>query len=842
MLEKFFDPTKKNREPNLYEMTEERRELREAIRNAQESDDRLMGEIARAELLKLRTDQKQSYDNSGLIEKHKGVKGVISEIENQSLKYSREGYIDETEIEIQLGEEYVTISSIEKRIDELTEKINRILQKTSIEKDRIKRKTNLRLKDGLEDVRSDEESKLDKIRLENPKLVRAYELVSYKKGLQEEGHIAMTPSVKKYVEEIETKMLSGKPMFLHGPTGTGKTSLGRLAAHKLTGKDAEMVYCNQQTRESAIWGKQGIKVTEQGQPETIDILGPLARAIEAGKPIIFDEFNSLEEDQMRMIKGIFGYEPGDEVPITGNGKIKMAPGFQLIMTANLKSEKHPDRQDLPDEMKREFEQNNLEIGYSPEHESYDIMLARLMNEDGSVDLSWHDLNVTLPKLCEAMNSIQTAYTDELSKAESDGINNIGTKLPSLKSFVMTHGSIEAIIDLWNMEKKLGRKSRTFVEFVDERIKTALTFKAYTTEDRTLAAKIFVSKGFLQDTTPEEIGLPRNTFTGIQMATVSDPEKNIAESAKVTHISIKELAGLDPFEVHGIDIDPLDDFVDPEAMSTDPFMKSILEQMKKISLEGNLEHIDSIITTYTNPDGSIDSIELSLEKNLERFTNFYTQHNIDIPPDFNQTITEIWNKNADKIKQAIEEEGFDDVLFIPPYDIMDINQKTTEHGDYLKDGVPTKTWTSTTIDNAGGIQAITDTKPNQPRIVLIHRKNAENLQRPEISQTKDKSIYDLCNATTEQEQQHINELIQNKKPLPIDVLTLGEYLIADRLHFQETGQHLDEKTWTWLPASYSGSRVVCSDWHPDVSRVLVDANFPGFSHSSLGARSSRTFSL
>jgi hypothetical protein len=448
-----------------------------------------------------------------------------------------------------------------------------------------------------------------------------------------------------------------------------------------------------------------------------------------------------------------------------------------------------------------------------------------MNEDGSVDLSWHDLNVTLPKLCEAMNSIQTAYTDELSKAESDGINNIGTKLPSLKSFVMTHGSIESIIDLWNMEKKLGRKSRTFLEFVDERIKKALTFKAYTTEDRTLAAKIFVSKGFLQDTTPEEIGLPRNTFTGIQMATVSDPEKNIAESAKVTHISIKELAGLDPFEVHGIDIDPLDDFVDPEAMSTDPFMKSILEQMKKISLEGNLEHIDSIITTYTNPDGSIDSIELSLEKNLERFTNFYTQHNIDIPPDFNQTITEIWNKNADKIKQAIEEEGFDDVLLIPPYETTDINEKTTSEYAETFEG--------------RNISEITDTKPNQPRIVLIHRKNAENLERPELAKTKDKSIYDLCNATTEQERENINNLIQNKQPLPIDGLTLGEYLIADRLHFKETGNHLDNtNSWTWLPASYSGSRVVSSGG----SQVVVDADDPGDSLSLLGARSSRTFSL
>jgi hypothetical protein len=280
-------------------------------------------------------------------------------------------------------------------------------------------------------------------------------------------------------------------------------------------------------------------------------------------------------------------------------------------------------------------------------------------------------------------------------------------------------------------------------------------------------------------------------------------------------------------------------ITPEQKKHQDIITAILNNLKAVrngeDISEILTEIDSIITTYTNPDGSIDSIELSLEKNLERFTNFYTQHNIDTPPDFNQTITEIWNKNADKIKQAIEEEGFDDVLFIPPYDTVDINEKTTN--EYAE------TSQYRNIKNAGGIQAITDTKPNQPRIVLIHRKNAENLQRPEISQTKDKSIYDLCNATTDQEQQHINELIQNKQPLPIDGLTLGEYLIADRLHFQETGNHLDNtNSWTWLPASYSGSRVVGSYWRPDDSRVGVSANGPGFSCSGLNARSSRTFSL
>ena len=145
-------------------------------------------------------------------------------------------------------------------------------------------------------------------------------------------------------------MLLGKPMFLHGPTGTGKTSQARSAAEHFTGNAAEMVYCNPQMRESAVWGKTGIRPVKGGQAgaiETVDIFGPLAKAVSEGRPIIFDEFTALPKEQMVFIKGIFNAKIGDIVNIVGNGRMKITPGFQMIFTANLKSEKNPERQDLP---------------------------------------------------------------------------------------------------------------------------------------------------------------------------------------------------------------------------------------------------------------------------------------------------------------------------------------------------------------------------------------------------------------------------------------------------------------------------------------------------------------
>jgi len=244
--------------------------------------------------------------------------------------------------------------------------------------------------------------------------------------------------------------------------------------------------------------------------------------------------------------------------------------------------------------------------------------------------------------------------------------------------------------------------------------------------------------------------------------------------------------------------------------------------------------ESISANYTY-EGVTETIELNLESNLERYKSFYKDHQIKTSENFESEIRRIWAENADKIKQAIEQGGFDDVLFIPPYKTVDINHKTTRQGDYVNtEGNLTKTYEGATISN------ITDTKPNQPRIVLIHRRGAVNLERPELFETKEKSIYDLCNATTAAEKEKINELIKNKQPLPIDGLTLGEYLIADRIHFKETGKHLDGDTLTWTPASYFGASVAYSCWNPVNSRINVGASGPRHSDSDLGCRLARTF--
>ncbi|PJC01676.1 MAG: hypothetical protein CO073_03070, partial [Candidatus Komeilibacteria bacterium CG_4_9_14_0_8_um_filter_36_9] len=360
----------------------------------------------------------------------------------------------------------------------------------------------------LESVQMEIEASADKLQNEDQTLIRQAKFLEYKRNLSESGHICITPSVAKDLEAIGDRMLTGKPVFLHGPTGTGKTSLARFAAIHFTGKDSEMVYCNPQTKESNVWGKTGIRPvpnSSSGAIETVEIYGPLAKAMSEGKVVIFDEFSSLQSEQMDFIKGVFMAKPGDKRNIVGNGVVEVQPGFQMIFTANIKSEKHPEKNELPHQVSREFRPNNIKINYIDKEEAYDVMLTRMLNQDGSLDMSYYDLNVTLPNLAQVMSEIQESYTNVTDKevVRKAGALDASGKFHSLEKFVMTQGDIEAILDLWNIEKKMKKTKKSFSEFLDQCFKTALTFDS-PTGDHMLVAKILASCGFLLTLTPKEL--------------------------------------------------------------------------------------------------------------------------------------------------------------------------------------------------------------------------------------------------------------------------------------------------------------------------------------------------
>jgi MoxR-like ATPase len=816
-----FDITKNNldKETNFAILGEDRKELRKALMKAGVLNDdvsQIKKEIYKEGIGEI--DEKVSDFE---IKKIGGLSKAKAFIKEQRELSAKSGFLDEESINSELGKNYSKIDNLSKKAEEFKKAISR--EKQQILTGGDPHNISKRILGKLEDQENAIEKDIILVSAQDVKSARAHELVEYKKGLHMEGGIAMTPTVKEYIEFIEKKMITGRPIFLHGPTGTGKTSIGKLVAETLTGKRAEVIFCNEQTRESDIWGKVGIE-NDSGTPVTKFIYGKLSRAIDEGKPVIFDEFNRLTKDQQAMIKGLFSYRPGKMVPITGNKELKMAPGFQIICTANLKSEKHSDRQDLPDEIKREFRQNHLEINYSPVSESYDIMLSRLMNADGSVDLSWHDINITLPKLAEAMVSIQEAYAGDLSgeEAKSIGALSASNVKSQLKSFVMTQGSVSDILSQWGMEKEGGK---TFAEFIDERLVAELTFGSdeESREDHILAAKIFALKGFLKTVTPEELGLPKDIFNGVKIKAERGEKSKALElkekSAKVVHITLSELADLDPFNVREMPINPLDEFAirNESGDENDAFSKSVANRLKNIlGKEGATSPIISSEYKYIDPDTKIETIkniELNVEEKLVEFISLYNEVNLDIPSDFENTVREIWLRNSVEIQQVIEEKGFDDILIMPAdLDIGELSEKMRMQNGYY-DSISS----SETISNLKGVP-LQSFGIDKVRIVLVHK--TQNLKdRPELKSTLGIKVEDI-------------EIEKS--------LSLEDYIIFQRKYFKETNKHLDEDGWTWTPRTKSGARFVISNWRPGSGGLDVDADDAGYSGSGLGCRPSRYF--
>jgi len=547
-MEKFSG--EQSKQDNIYEISQERKILRENLADAEaiHLSEKILNKIEN-NLEKADKKAKEFHikDVGGLSEAKELYK-------KQKIETDASAWIDEKAIIQEIGADYVSLNEYFDELNNLSD--FRFKKLREAKTDPFSQKAYEDISQEINTETNSLEENISKIEDENYPVFRAHELASYKKGLHQEGHISPVPSVKKSLNEIGIKMISGKPMFLFGPTGTGKTSLARFSAKHFTGQDAEMVFCNPQTRETSIWGKTGLRPAEgeagkHGAIQTVDIYGPLAKAMKQGKVCVFDEFTALPKEQQVFIKGIFNAKIGDTINVVGNGQTKIETGFQMIFTANLKSEKDPECQELPPKIAREFEQNNLKINYTPKDEAYDIMLSRLMNKDGSLDISYYDLNTTLPKLAEAMAEIQLAYT----KKESDktawltGTKDASGKVSGLKKFVMTQGTIEVILDDWQTEKSLKQKNISFAEFLDQSLKRGLTFEEYPEKDRILAAKILASKGFLVTLSAKDLNLPKNIFdvSAIKKLRGEDAVKEIrGKSSDIKRIPLSELVKIDPF--------------------------------------------------------------------------------------------------------------------------------------------------------------------------------------------------------------------------------------------------------------------------------------------------------
>ncbi len=214
-------------------------------------------------------------------------------------------------------------------------------------------------------------------------------------------------------------------------------------------------------------------------------------------------------------------------------------------------------------------------------------------------------------------------------------------------------------------------------------------------------------------------------------------------------------------------------------------------------------------SYTHPDGRQEAITLDIEAKLQEFLSFYQKTKIDLPPDFEDTVRDIWDRNQTEMEQAIEQNGFDEILIIPGnIPLTKLKDKMAMEKGYLE---------GDNFKNGGSFANAVSQNTDKPRLILVHK--AQNLKdRPELKQTFN---------------------IKGQDVKLDEALTLDDYIIFQRKYFEETGKHLDEIGWTWF-ATKSGARLVFSYWNPGIHELSVHADGLGNRSGNLGVRSSRCF--
>lgn len=268
------------------------------------------------------------------------------------------------------------------------------------------------------------------------------------------------------------------------------------------------------------------------------------------------------------------------------------------------------------------------------------------------------------------------------------------------------------------------------------------------------------------------------------------------------------------------------------------MEDMLEEAKRLKdnlrdaiVEENVEKQEEITKELENILSKCHSIKrkiegksteiiegLDIEKKIEYFISFYKAHSIETPPDFSETMVDIWNRNADEIQEEIKQNGFNTILLIPETlpNLIELNSKMSEGYKPTYEYAKIK-----------DIQEST----NKARIVLVHSQ--ELWEDSKLKETLNKKIETF--------------LSQNES------LTLSDYLVLQRIILEQTSKHIDTKHtngfyyWTALPGSKvpnsdgkGGFRVVCAYWDPVYSQLGVSAYDPVYSDPALGCRLSRSF--
>lgn len=220
-----------------------------------------------------------------------------------------------------------------------------------------------------------------------------------------QAKFAWTPSREVLLHRMMNgAMLSHRPILLASGSGTGKTGLVRAFARRVTGLGPYEAGEEARGNIGALLGRARLGPDRSADYIEYGLLGQAltgkrdSRQTEAGPGGVFylDEATGYDMSSLRaLVKRLSGLRAGEEIGFASWCGVaeRIAPGFRFVMAGNLKSEKHPDREALADEVLRDLEVINVD--YLPQSvndpELFEVLLGQLMDGYGRVKLSAEDI-------------------------------------------------------------------------------------------------------------------------------------------------------------------------------------------------------------------------------------------------------------------------------------------------------------------------------------------------------------------------------------------------------------------------------------------------------------------
>ena len=368
-------------------------------------------------------------------------------------------------------------------------------------------------------------------------------LLEYRRQLLNSGFVE-TPSIREEVMKIVSHSQLGIPVLLRGHLGTGKTEIALHVARKYFGYEPEFISGSEEATKYDIYGrtqigvrpekdrirefehhmreymkwnpdapKEELKEVEKQYYQAIVVkglttsffhYGPLVRAMREGKPIIIDEMDGIPHSIIMRLNHVLTRRAGDTVRVQENGgdDIIVKKGFTVLATGNIKSARYK-REELDAAFLSRWWSSD--INYPPQQETYEILVASLLDKRGNLQIkNSYDLD-DLKRLTEAAAEIQRIFAGEQVDYFGEGADAAREIPASLKKSVLS------LRHLWNIVKPW--KARNFDKPLENYVLNEF-IKPSVVEDQIYLVQLFCRFRFFKTWKVQEFGIPGLTETKV----------------------------------------------------------------------------------------------------------------------------------------------------------------------------------------------------------------------------------------------------------------------------------------------------------------------------------------